>query len=171
MNKKILSSFLMSALCCSAVFVAKTQHVQPVLEANADTSVAAYYSNISSNERGNDLKASLYNLIKGHTVYSYNKAEFAMRSVDRNWSKSADPNIKNPYMRLLYAEYNDSNPQEFTTFHGSLTDEDGVTYGDNTNGGKNAVWNKEHVWAQSNGVSGAAKSDLHHLYASDKKIK
>ena len=170
MNHKKLISISLSFAAFGMVFTLGIKHIPSILKVNAEEiDVATYYSNISSTSTGNDLKISLYNLIKGHTVYGYNSAEIAMRTTDRNWELSPDPNDKNPKMRLLYAQYNESNPQLWGTFHGSITD-DGVTYGINANGGKDAIWNKEHIWAQSNGISGAAKSDLHHLMAADKKL-
>lgn len=75
-----------------------------------------------------------------------------MATTDRNWDLSPDPNDSNPYMVLIYASYNDTNPKKYST--------------------RNDVWDKEHIWAKSHGNFGdtpPAGSDMHHLRASDKR--
>ena len=124
--------------------------------------VKEYYKNISSTATGDTLKTQLYNLIKGHTKYDYDNAEIAMRTTDRNWEKSPDPNDENPYMNLLYTVDNDAKASKWNTYHGSggISDYN------------NAHWNKEHIWAKSNGFNKEgcdAYADLHHLRASDTK--
>lgn len=120
-----------------------------------------YYSSITSSMSGSTLKMALYNIIKGHTKLSYDNLEEYMKTTDRNWKKSPNKNDPNPYMVLLYDTNNDGNPQLWNTYHGS----GGIT----TNA---AIWDKEHIWAKSNGFntkSLPAYSDLHHLRASDMK--
>ena len=113
--------------------------------------------------KGDTLKVALYNIIKGHTKVDYDAAEAYMVQTDRNWTLSPDPTDENPYMVLLYADYNETNPQLWNTYHGS----GGIL------DGNKAVWNKEHIWAKSNGFATESKpahSDLHHLRASDKQL-
>ena len=122
-----------------------------------------YYSSITSSMKGDTLKVALYNIIKGHTKVDYDAAEAYMVQTDRNWTLSPDPTDENPYMVLLYADYNETNPQLWNTYHGS----GGIL------DGNKAVWNKEHIWAKSNGFATESKpahSDLHHLRASDKQL-
>lgn len=114
-------------------------------------SVFEYYASVDFNKTGNNLKLELYNKIKGHVSTSYNGLNATMAITDRNWDLSPDPNDSNPYMVLIYASYNDTNPKKYST--------------------RNDVWNKEHIWAKSHGNFGEtppAGSDMHHLRASDK---
>ena len=153
-TKYISPLFAFSLLFTALPFVCNSQ---PFKEAKAED----YYSSITYSMKGDELKEALYNIIKGHTKYSYNSLEIAMRTTDRNWTLSPNPDDENPYMVLLYADYNESNPQKWNLSQGSY----GVSSG--------YVWNKEHIWAKSNGFNtkGAnAYSDLHHLRASDWKL-
>ena len=122
--------------------------------------VSEYYKGINLTHYGDDLKDDLYQLIKGHTKYSYGVAEKAMRQTDRDWVKSPNPDDEKPIMVLLYADYNDTNPITWNKSCGS--------YGDGSD-----IWNKEHIWAKSNGFPSKglqAYCDLHHLRASDEKL-
>lgn len=124
--------------------------------------VGNYYDSISSSLTGDSLKSALYNLIKGHTKYSYDNLEIAMRTTDRNWDKSPDPNDENPYMFLLYLVNNDTKPHLWNESHGS--------FGSTVTG--KYMWDKEHMWPKSNGFNTKgleAYCDLHHLRASDMK--
>lgn len=140
--------------------------VTPQISVTGDDAerINAYYQNLTSSDlaTGSSLRSALCTLTKkGHVKYSYNNLEVAMKTTDRNWEKSPDPNDENPYMNLLYLVDNDNKPSLYNTFHGSGGISDG----------NKAHWNKEHIWAKSNGFdsSGAeAYSDLHHLRASDK---
>ena len=118
--------------------------------------VGNYYSSISSTATGSTLKSALCALTKkNHEKYSYDSLEIAMRTTDRNWEKSPDPNDENPYMNLLYLVDNENKPHLWNTSHGS--------YGTTVTG--KIVWDKEHIWAKSNGFntkSLPAYSDLHH---------
>lgn len=122
-----------------------------------------YYQNISASATGISLRTALCTLTKqNHQKYGYGSLEIAMKTTDRNWEKSPDPNDENPYMYLLYTVNNDTKASKWNTYHGKGGIED---Y-------NSAHWNKEHIWAKSNGFSseGAdAYSDLHHLRASDTK--
>jgi len=116
-------------------------------------SVFEYYASVDFNKTGNNLKLELYNKIKGHVSTSYNGLNATMAITDRNWDLSPDPNDSNPYMVLIYASYNDTNPKKYSTR-------------------SNDVWDKEHIWAKSHGNFGntpPAGSDMHHLRASDKR--
>lgn len=115
-------------------------------------SVFEYYASVDFNKTGNNLKLELYNKIKGHVSTSYNGLNATMAITDRNWDLSPDPNDSNPYMVLIYASYNDTNPKKYST--------------------RDDVWDKEHIWAKSHGKFGntpPAGSDMHHLRASDKR--
>ena len=115
-------------------------------------SVFEYYASVDFNKTGNNLKLELYNKIKGHVSTSYNGLNATMAITDRNWDLSPDPNDSDPYMVLIYASYNDTNPKKYSTR-------------------SNDVWDKEHIWAKSHGNFGntpPAGSDMHHLRASDK---
>jgi endonuclease I len=116
-------------------------------------SVFEYYASVDFNKTGNNLKLELYNKIKGHVSTSYNGLNATMAITDRNWDLSPDPNDSDPYMVLIYASYNDTNPKKYSTR-------------------SNDVWDKEHIWAKSHGNFGntpPAGSDMHHLRASDKR--
>ena len=115
--------------------------------------VFTYYTSVNFNTTGNTLKGELYNKIKGHTSTSYSGLNTTMRTTDRDWNLSPDPNDTNPYMVLIYASYNfnTASAQRYNT--------------------RNTVWDKEHIWAKSHGGfsdSPPAGSDMHHLRASDK---
>lgn len=136
--------------------------VTPPSEQEESQEVKEYYKNISATATGNNLKTQLFNLIKNHTKYDYDNLEIAMRTTDRNWEKSPDPNDQNPYMCLLYTVNNDTKASKWNTYHGSggISDYN------------SAHWNKEHIWAKSNGFPSEgsdAYCDLHHLRASDTK--
>ncbi len=146
--------------------------VSPLLLTNKSNEVKAdapsnYYASINSSMKGDDLKVALYNIIKGHTKYGYKTLEVAMKITDRDYTLSPlqdnEPDDYDPYMKLLYADYNGdpSTAKTWKTSQGS--------YGTTTN----YVWNKEHIWAKSNGFGNSesceAYSDLHHLRASDWK--
>lgn len=142
---------------CSLTFISVKEQVKT----NAEITPANYYDSITSSMKGDTLKVALYNIIKNHTQYSYKSLEVAMKLTDRNWELSPNENDSDPYMVLLYADYNETNPQKWSKSQGSF----GTT--------TNYIWNKEHIWAKSNGFDsqGAmAFSDLHHLRASDWKL-
>ncbi len=155
--KKLFTSILSLSLLCGIFSFAHPQKEVSKVNAAGD-----YYGSITSSMKGDTLKVALYNIIKGHTKYDYGSLEIAMKTTDRDWTLSPDENDEDPYMHLLYANYNGSTStaKKWSTSQGS--------YGTLTN----YVWNKEHVWAKSNGFNSSgcnAYSDLHHLRASDWK--
>ena len=155
--KKIIISILSISLLSSFLVAINTNKAKKV---SADSD---YYASITSNMKGDTLKEALYQIIKGHTKYSYNGLEVAMKITDRDWTLSPDPDDDNPYMRLLYANYN------YSSSTAARWDDSQGSYG-KTSG---YIWNKEHIWAKSNGFSSEglpAYSDLHHLRASDWKL-
>ena len=116
-----------------------------------------YYSNIKDSDSGTNLKDKLTVIVNtGVTKVPYGNHEgesaYAMRICDRNWELSPDENDTNPYMNLLYMVDNTTKPHRWS----ELED----------------TWNKEHIWAKSNGFKSEgsnAHADLHHLRASDYK--
>lgn len=126
------------------------------------TEVTNYYINIKDSQKGNDLKNALASLISNHTKRNYDYLEEDMRIADRNWKVSPAENDKNPFMNLLYYTKNDDIDKRQTWNKYASTK--------NPNGPQ--MWNKEHIWAKSNGFPSKGKlaySDLHHLRASDMK--
>ncbi|NLN80351.1 MAG: hypothetical protein GX132_02995 [Erysipelotrichia bacterium] len=132
-----------------------------------DASINNYYAGVDGLS-GNNLKNALYNIIKNHREYDYNSSNdrFAYKIMDRNWtlSPASEVNLNsynysndNPYIRKLYADYND----------------DIATADRFKNAGASRVsFDKEHIWAQSLGNFGrdfGAGSDFHHLLPSDVK--
>ena len=159
--KKIIAPIILSTLLFSTFVLSNSNKEVIATEAAAPSN---YYSSITSNMKGDTLKVALYNIIKGHDKYGYNGLEIAMKVTDRDYTLSPiGTDDDDPYVRLLYADYNGSKStaKKWSTSQGS--------YGTLTN----YVWNKEHIWAKSNGFgnseSCAAYSDLHHLRASDWK--
>ncbi len=158
--KKIITPIILSTLLFSTFVLANSNKEIKPAEAAAPSN---YYSSITSSMKGDTLKVALYNIIKGHTKRSYDSLENDMKVTDRDYTLSPlGTDDDNPYMNLLYANYN---------FNASTArywgDSDGSF---NTSGVK--VWNKEHIWAKSNGFNTKglpAYSDLHHLRASDWK--
>lgn len=158
--KKIIVPIILSTLLFSTFVFTNTEKDTRVSEAAIPTD---YYSTITSSMKGDTLKVALYNIIKDHTRRSYDSLELDMKITDRDYNLSpVGTDDDDPYMYLLYADYNGnkSTAQKWSKSHGS--------YGTTTN----YVWNKEHIWAKSNGFdtkSLPAYSDLHHLRASDWK--
>lgn len=158
--KKIITPIILSTLLFSTFVLINNQKEVKVSEATAP---ANYYSSITTSMKGDTLKVALYNIIKGHTKRSYDNLENDMKITDRDYKLSpAGTDEEDPYMYLLYADYN-GNTSTAKRWGTSLG-------GFNTDGDE--VWNKEHIWAKSNGFntkSLPAYSDLHHLRASDWK--
>lgn len=102
---------------------------------------AGYYST-ANDKTGNELKIALHNIIKGHTVVSYNGLLDAFPYTD------CDANVKiiDIYSNCQYT------PNDYSS-----------TYKKEGDG-----WNREHTWPQSwfNEKSGP-KSDLFHVYPTD----
>lgn len=160
--KKIIAPILLSTLLFSTFVLFNSNKEVTITEAAAPSN---YYSSITSNMKGDTLKVALYNIIKNHDKQSYDGLEVAMKVTDRDYNLSPiGTDDDDPYMYLMYADYNGSKStaQKWSKSQGS--------YG-TTEQGK-YVWNKEHIWAKSNGFdtkSLPAYSDLHHLRASDWK--
>ncbi len=156
--KKIILPILLSTLLLSSFSLLHEN--KSSVEVNADSD---YYASIKSTMKGDTLKTALYKIIKGHTKYGYDSLENAMKITDRDYTLSPEgTDEEDPYMRLLYADYNGniSTAKRWGTSLGGY------------NTGTDEVWNKEHIWAKSNGFnteSLPAYSDLHHLRASDWK--
>lgn len=114
-----------------------------------------YYASVKDSDTGTSLKEKLAGIIaNGFTPVEYGNRENqtwgAMRITDRNWELSPDENDTNPYMYLLYLVDNENKPHKHSEVEGA--------------------WNKEHIWAKSNGFPNEgsnAYGDLHHLRASD----
>ena len=141
--------------------VSQVEAVSHDPEINPDLSkvvnASNYYNSIDTTHKGDALKNDLYNLIKNHTNYNYDRAEAAMAIVDRDWEKSPNLDDTNPYMILLYADYNDTNCQTWDKSYGGFGSTVAGEYS----------WDKEHMWAKSNGNFGTSAgpgSDLHHLH-------
>ncbi len=157
MKKKLLSSLVIFSFAVAGLTVSLND------KKSAEANATDYYATIDASKYGDPLKVDLYNLIKGHTVRDYDTLEVDMKTTDRDWTKSPNPNDENPIMVILYADYNDTKNITWDKSQGK--------YGTTTNG--QYVWNKEHIWAKSNGFpsdSKAAYSDLHHLRASDHQL-
>ena len=104
-----------------------------------------YYDN-TTDLRGEELKEALYNIIKGHTEYSYTSS-----STD-TWDilKEADADSNDASLVVgIYSGFKMDGPAEY----------------DNGQG-----WNREHVWAKSRGDFGTSRgagTDCHNLRAAD----
>jgi len=92
---------------------------------------------------GDELKTALYNIIKGHTEYTYTDLrDYILINTDE------DPDNSNNVI-LVYT---------------------GHSQGKDTFGGLLGEWNREHVWAKSHGDFGTtppAGTDAHHIRPSD----
>ena len=123
-----------------------------------------YYSDISSSASGDNLKNALFDLIKGHTIRSYNNLEYDMLYTDRDWNRSPNVNDENPYMILIYfTANNDTSKQQLWNHYHTSVSKHGIPEAEQS-------WDKEHIWAKSNGIGSSTAlgySDLHHLRASD----
>ena len=158
--KKIITPIILSTLLFSTFVLASNQKETKVSDAAIPSN---YYASINSNMKGDTLKVALYNIIKGHTKIDYDSLEPAMKVTDRDYILSPlGTDDDNPYVVTLYADYN-----------GSKTT--AIKWGDSCGGynvGGKEIWNKEHIWAKSNGFATESKpahSDLHHLRVSDER--
>ncbi|MDY6276291.1 MAG: endonuclease [Bacilli bacterium] len=125
----------------------------PTSSSSVDPVVDTYYASVKDTDSGETLRNKLNGIIKnGHTKIAYKSLADCMTYTDRDWNKSPDKNDTNPYMHIIYLHDNEEKP---------------YTRNDYTD-----VWDKEHIWAKSNGSfsddSYYSYSDLHHLRASDK---
>ena len=123
--------------------------------------VENYYSSITSSMSGDTLKTALKKIVGNFSTVNYNNAEAYMRDTDRDWHRSPDVNDENPYMILLYyTKNNDTNKQQLWNHYHTSVSAFNVPESQQS-------WDKEHIWAKSNGLSDS-NSDLHHLRASDR---
>lgn len=100
------------------------------------------YYDAASGKSGGELKAALYNIIKGHTTYPYTSSSTDVWDILKETDK--DPNNPDNVI-LLYTGWSKNGPKEY----------------DKENG-----WSREHVWAKSHGDFGEtppAGTDVHHL--------
>lgn len=100
-----------------------------------------YYDSVTG-LTGEQLKAGLHNIIKGHKEFSYRQMWNILAYTD------ADPGNPNKVI-LLYT---------------------GWSYSSSNHGGGPSQWNREHTWAKSHGEFGTKKgagTDAHHLRPTD----
>ncbi|WP_203364574.1 endonuclease [Bacillus sp. REN10] len=103
------------------------------------------YYKAAYGKTGNELKASLHEIIDDHTQLSYDEVWEALKETDE------DPANSNNVI-LLYS---------------------GQSRSKSLNGGDVGDWNREHVWAKSHGDFGTSHgpgTDIHHLRPTDVKI-
>ena len=100
------------------------------------------YYNDASGKTGDELKTSLYNIIKGHVEYPYTASTTDVWDI----IKETDRDTANPdNVILLYSGLSVNAAQEYNNGDG---------------------WTREHVWAKSHGDFGTDTgpgTDLHHL--------
>lgn len=123
-------------------------------KSNLSDTASDYYASITG-QTGEELHKALHELIKGHKVYSYNEVFDLLKVTDE------DPN--NPRNVILF--YTGESRSKSLT--GNVEDES------SGEGGSHRPWNREHVWAKSQGFpssSMAPYTDLHHLRPADVKL-
>lgn len=104
--------------------------------------IPAGYYDTANGQSGETLKATLNNIIDGHTELSYSACWDALKVTDR------DPNNSSNVIGI-YSRFSMNAALEYDGAQG---------------------WNREHVWAKSRGDFGTtlgAGTDLHHLRAAD----
>ena len=112
-----------------------------ILASNVAQIPVGYYDN-ANNKTGEELKAALYNIIKGHVEYPYT-------------STSTDT-----WDILKQSDKDTLNPDNVLMIYSGISKNAALEY-DNANG-----WTREHVWAKSRGDFGTDKgagTDCHHL--------
>lgn len=115
----------------------------------AFSQIPAGYYNSAENKSGEELKASLHEIIKNHEEFTYSSSN------TDTWDilKETDRDTTNPEnVILFYSGWSVNAEQEY-------------------NNGKG--WNREHVWAKSHGDFGTTRgagTDLHHLRPCDISI-
>ncbi|MBK6266414.1 endonuclease [Marivirga sp. S37H4] len=106
---------------------------------------SGYYES-TADLSGEALKSSLYQIIKGHTEYSYTSSSTDVWDILKE--ADADPNDPT-YVIGIYSGFKMLAAEEYNSGQG---------------------WNREHVWAKSRGdfgTSTGAGTDTHHLRAAD----
>lgn len=110
----------------------------------------ANYYDAANGLTGNQLKAALHNIIKGHTSISYNNIWYAYWSTD---------NKGNGVVWDMYSDRPNGNPP-YTYYLGE--DQCG------NYSGEGDCYNREHSWPQSwFNNDGTARTDLHHIFPTD----
>lgn len=178
--KKIVTSFLLLGLLgTSATFSIQPQEIIGAKAAPThplptsinmtmmdEEDLITYYQPVQG-KKGDELVGSLYTIVKGHKEFDYENTEDRViyKIIDRNWEFSPLTEIElqnynyndNPYIRKLYADYND----DINTADRFKND-----------GASRVSFDREHIWAQSLGNFGrtrGAGSDFHSLLPSDVK--
>ncbi len=131
MKKTYLSFVLLALLLCLQQAIAQ---------------VPPGYYNGTSGQSGDQLKSTLYHIIKGHTEYPYSSSSTDVWDILKETDR--DPNNTSNVIGL-YSGFSMNAAKEYD------------------NG---AGWNREHVWAKSRGDFGTTLgpgTDLHHLRAAD----
>ncbi len=103
------------------------------------------YYDAAQGKTGEQLKAALHNIIKGHTEYSYKQLWDILSASDE------DPKNHNNVI-LIYT---------------------GISRAKSKHGGNTGDWNREHVWAKSHGNFGTtppAGTDAHHIRPADVRV-
>jgi endonuclease I len=103
------------------------------------------YYNAAQGKTGEQLKAALHNIIKGHKEFSYSDLWNILSATDE------DPNNHNDVI-LIYT---------------------GISRAKSKHGGNTGDWNREHVWAKSHGNFGTtppAGTDAHHIRPADVRV-
>lgn len=112
----------------------------------ANAQAPAGYYDAAVGLEGDNLKAALYTIIKGHTAYPYSSTSTDVWDILKETDR--DPN--NPANVLgIYSGFSMDAAKEYDSGNG---------------------WNREHVWAKSRGDFGTtlgAGTDVHHLRAAD----
>ena len=104
------------------------------------------YYNDASGKTGQELKASLHSIIKGHTEYSYTSSATDVWDILKETDR--DPNNPNNVI-LIYSGRSVNGAQEYNNGSG---------------------WTREHVWAKSRGDLGTSQgpgTDVHNLRPCD----
>ena len=108
--------------------------------------VPSGYYNGTENLTGEELKNSLYQIIKGHTKFPYSSSSTDTWDILKESDRDPD-NSSN--VILFYTGWSVNASQEYNSGNG---------------------WNREHVWAKSRGDFGTSQgpgTDAHHLRPSD----
>ncbi len=109
---------------------------------------SVYYQS-AFNASGDTLKLRLYNIIKGHTEYSYTSSSTDVWDILKETDR--DPNDSNNVI-LIYSNRSVNAAQEYNSGSG---------------------WSREHVWAKSRGDFGTSRgagTDVHHLRPCDVSV-
>ena len=123
-------------------------HAQCVKVDHAPVDLAVYYAD-TVGRTGDDLKASLNEIIRGHEDYSYTPCVWAIL-------EEADEDPSNPANVIAFYT---GRPIPKTRRDRGGSDQD--------------AWNREHIWSKSKGFPNRgqdAHTDAHHIRAADKSV-